>query len=289
MPVVDKSVLETIDLVLQVAGGLGALAVLVLLLRSPRRVNPLEGVRQCGGPHLVVSFAVLLIYFALAQMIAYMTVPLTDRALLTKPGSAPWHQFQSADAIAKIAVSMLMVVLLDRLRSFPEPGETPQTSWWGRLGIGLLTVLAVVPVCSLQLMMGRALWDWLNPQHAVPVHVVLQALEHTVWGAWGVAQLFAVAVFVAPVAEELFFRGLLLQALWRHLGHAWLAVALSAGLFGYVHANQPQDVLPMVTFGVVLGYLRLRYRSLPLCVLAHMIFNFRTMVFVLLNPELIRG
>jgi membrane protease YdiL (CAAX protease family) len=51
--------------------------------------------------------------------------------------------------------------------------------------------------------------------------------------------------------------------------------------------TQPQDVLPMVTLGVVLGYIRLRYRSLPACVLVHMLFNARTMIIATLAPELI--
>ena len=41
--------------------------------------------------------------------------------------------------------------------------------------------------------------------------------------------------------------------------------------------------------GVVLGYVRLRYRSLSACILTHVLFNARTMLFALLNPELVRG
>ena len=41
--------------------------------------------------------------------------------------------------------------------------------------------------------------------------------------------------------------------------------------------------------GVILGYVRLRYRSLPACILVHALFNARTMVFALLNSEMVRS
>jgi membrane protease YdiL (CAAX protease family) len=44
-----------------------------------------------------------------------------------------------------------------------------------------------------------------------------------------------------------------------------------------------------VTMGVILGYVRVRYRSLPACILIHALFNARTMVLVLLNPEMVRS
>ncbi|MBU0616183.1 MAG: CPBP family intramembrane metalloprotease, partial [Planctomycetes bacterium] len=136
---------------------------------------------------------------------------------------------------------------------------------------------------------GQIVWRWLEPGAEQPIHAVLEAVEKSAWGLGGIAQLTLAAIVVAPIAEELFFRGLLLQTIWRYLGHAWLAIVLSGAAFGFIHHEQPQDVLPLVTMGVILGYVRVRYRSLPACVLMHALFNARTMAFVLLNPEMVRS
>ncbi len=44
---------------------------------------------------------------------------------------------------------------------------------------------------------------------------------------------------------------------------------------------------PLVTMGVVLGYVRLRCGTLWPCVVMHALFNARTMAFALLAPELL--
>jgi membrane protease YdiL (CAAX protease family) len=67
---------------------------------------------------------------------------------------------------------------------------------------------------------------------------------------------------------------------------AWPAIVLSSLAFGAVHA-QPQDVAPLVTMGVVLGFLRLRCNSLWPCIVLHMLFNARTMITAVLAPELL--
>ncbi|MBN2445361.1 MAG: CPBP family intramembrane metalloprotease, partial [Phycisphaerae bacterium] len=84
---------------------------------------------------------------------------------------------------------------------------------------------------------------------------------------------------------ELFFRGILLQVAWRATESAWLAVLVSALAFGAIHLSVPPSVLPLCTFGIVLGYVRLRYRSLAACVLIHMLFNARPIVLLLVAPE----
>ena len=102
-------------------------------------------------------------------------------------------------------------------------------------------------------------------------------------------QLSLSAVVVAPIAEEVFFRGLLLPALWRQLGNVWVAVVLSGAAFGAIHVQLPQSVVPLITMGVILGYVRVHYRSLTACVLVHGLFNARTMTLVLLNPEMVQS
>jgi membrane protease YdiL (CAAX protease family) len=183
---------------------------------------------------------------------------------------------------------VLILLILRRHRWHRvDPGIRSEP--FGLLIAGGVAVLVLLPVTSLQLRMGQIIWHWLEPGALQPTHAVLEALQNTAWGPWGAVQLSISAIVVAPIAEELLFRGLLLQSVWGYVGNVWLAVVLSGVVFGLIHGDVPQSVLPLATMGVVLGYVRVRYRSLTACILAHALFNARTMAFVLLNPEMARG
>jgi membrane protease YdiL (CAAX protease family) len=93
------------------------------------------------------------------------------------------------------------------------------------------------------------------------------------------AALVAAAVFVcviAPIAEELFFRGFLFGALRRlesvvgGLG-TWVAAVITGILFGVVHAGSasPQYLIPLGFLGFVLCLLRWRTGSLYPCMALH--------------------
>ncbi|MBX3269771.1 MAG: CPBP family intramembrane metalloprotease [Sandaracinaceae bacterium] len=90
-------------------------------------------------------------------------------------------------------------------------------------------------------------------------------------------------VAVPALAEELFFRGLLLPGLAKRHGPR-VALGLSAVLFGLIHGS-PLAILVGTLAGLVLGWLRLRVRSVLPCVALHGAFN---AVPVLLPPQLIR-
>jgi membrane protease YdiL (CAAX protease family) len=79
------------------------------------------------------------------------------------------------------------------------------------------------------------------------------------------------ALFIAPVFEELFFRGILLRGL---LGNydAVVSIVLSALLFGIFHMNGPQFVNAFL-LGFILGYVYYSTRSLMLCVAIHAMNN----------------
>lgn len=106
----------------------------------------------------------------------------------------------------------------------------------------------------------------------------LTALGHGL----GLVVLTVCVVAVAPVVEELFFRGLLQRSLDRRLGPRW-AVALSSLAFGIVH-YQPLQLLGLVGFGVVLGLLAERTGRLGPGIVAHISFNAATIAVLLLGP-----
>jgi membrane protease YdiL (CAAX protease family) len=95
-----------------------------------------------------------------------------------------------------------------------------------------------------------------------------------------------ISILLAPVAEELFFRGLALNA-WRREYGFWLALIGSSLLFGLVHFGlAPLEALPpelprlavLAGGGLVLGVLAIRTGSLTAPVTAHATMNGLTLV-----------
>ncbi len=88
----------------------------------------------------------------------------------------------------------------------------------------------------------------------------------------GIALAVIYTVFIAPLCEELVFRGLIISSL-EGATKKWLAVIISAALFSVVHL--PSLIALGYTFllGLVLGFVYTKTRSLIPCILLHMTFN----------------
>jgi uncharacterized protein len=119
--------------------------------------------------------------------------------------------------------------------------------------------------------------------HHAPQQVV-QALDKA-HGA-KLAVLAVTALLIAPVVEELFFRGLLLRSLQRRVS-APAAVAISALVFGLAHVVfdfGSGAVLPaLVALGMLSGVFAVRTGNLSRSILLHMGFNLLAVLVVLTN------
>lgn len=83
--------------------------------------------------------------------------------------------------------------------------------------------------------------------------------------------MMAYSVIVAPICEELIFRGVTMQYAKKAMPF-WVANLFQALLFGIYHMNVIQGVYAFV-IGVMLGYICEKGGSLYLSILFHMIFN----------------
>lgn len=89
----------------------------------------------------------------------------------------------------------------------------------------------------------------------------------------------AAAVILAPLGEELIFRGVIFRYAHKAVTGMqspkkafWIANCIQALLFGVYHMNLVQGLYAFV-IGLVLGYLCQKYRSVIPGMLAHLIFN----------------
>ena len=83
--------------------------------------------------------------------------------------------------------------------------------------------------------------------------------------------LFIGAILLAPLFEELIFRGIILKGFLTKYTPA-IAIMISAVLFSAVHA-QPVQLLGALFFGVLSGWLYYKTQSLGLCILLHFLSN----------------
>jgi membrane protease YdiL (CAAX protease family) len=95
--------------------------------------------------------------------------------------------------------------------------------------------------------------------------------------------LIVTAAVLAPFAEELFFRGILLPALAGRFRSTWAATMVTAIAFGAMHYAVPQTVPALIALGLALGYVYLRTRSLTLSILIHMVFNAKSILWLALG------
>lgn len=87
----------------------------------------------------------------------------------------------------------------------------------------------------------------------------------------GVLLGFFAIVVVAPIVEELLFRGYLQTALTRRM-KPWMAIAISSAVFGAIHF-QPLAFPILALLGAVFGYLYHRTGSLKVNIALHMANN----------------
>jgi len=138
--------------------------------------------------------------------------------------------------------------------------------------------LASWPLCAALLAVASRLIEWLAPTYPLETHGAIQALHQPnlpfVCAVW----IYAVAGALTPVGEEIFFRGLLQTGLVSLLKWRWGAVLLTGLIFGCVHHAQLQAVLPLMAFGICLGYVYEKSGSLTAAVLMHALFNVKTLL-----------
>lgn len=105
-------------------------------------------------------------------------------------------------------------------------------------------------------------------------HETLRAMTGEEVGPWWIASV-VIAVVVAPVAEELVYRGLLQNAITRLGGSAWVAIGLTSLVFTLMHKGAvATHALPTIfVLSVAFGVIYRRTGSLMVCIGVHGLFN----------------
>lgn len=139
--------------------------------------------------------------------------------------------------------------------------------WLQLLWVALFTLGAIIPLTFLYEQLGIEMDD--------SAERLFASLMKEPWG-------YVAVGILAPLAEEIVFRGAILRTLLDMMSkkNHWVAIMISAAIFGVAHGNMAQFVNALL-MGLILGWMYYRTKSLVPGILLHWVNN--TVAFILAN------
>lgn len=212
-----------------------------------------------GRNTVFVGFALALALFVLVQVVAFLVIG------------------EDADQPAELWAGLLATLLFDAGVAFgvvvallggPRRALTTlalrrpsgRDLGWGFAGLALAWVVLGIYI---------GIVDLINVDKLEPVSTINDDVLFKHVGL--VALIGVLVVLVAPVAEEIIFRGFLLGGLARRVGPILAALASSL-LFAAVHYDVG-SLIPFTLIGLVFTFVYLRSGNLTSAILAHFLFN----------------
>lgn len=189
--------------------------------------------------------------------------------------AAATHAGMGRDEVAALSAALLSAAYATVIGVTWLLARAEGTPFWTAVGAKPVAVRTVVGGAVLVTVVGRgaaALWDTILA--ALDLELAGSDIDPTQLfspGPAGVAMTVLIVVVLAPIAEEIVFRGVLLPSLARHWG-VRVAVVGSSALFAFMHVT-PYAIVPIFVLAVALGVLFVRTGSLWVCIAAHVLFN----------------
>jgi membrane protease YdiL (CAAX protease family) len=125
-------------------------------------------------------------------------------------------------------------------------------------------------------------WSWLKPELQPTVQLLQQK-----WPPYLVAVQGLVAMVIAPVAEEILFRGVLYTAI-KQRGRWHLALWTSSLLFALIHFY-PVGFLSLIFLSMMLVFVYEQTKNLFAPILLHSLFNTVNFVLIVAKPRWAEG
>ena len=154
----------------------------------------------------------------------------------------------------------------ERITESDSPSPSSQRD--ARIAIGVIAYLAALPCFSL----AAGAWAGSCPKHPpTPPTGIRARSEGTSFWDW--AFLILVVVVMAPIFEEIFFRGALYEAIRRHAGRGRCTSPSRASSSPPRPPQLPLGFLPILVLGIVFAIVVELRRSLIRISVAHMLNN----------------
>ena len=140
--------------------------------------------------------------------------------------------------------------------------------------IKLSACLYMIPIAFSVCIIGNVLVDFIprTEENLVTMEVYKLAEEYNVY-----LSLFIVSVLI-PIIEEIIFRGFFYDAIML-ISNDIFAIILSSIAFAVAHVDLRQGLYALFA-GLILAYIRYKYKNLIYTILLHLLMNFSSLVFV---------
>ena len=171
-------------------------------------------------------------------------------------------------ALVSVFSSIITLVIFLKTKWTPlTRGYLLSKPWGTLLWVALFSLGTIIPLSFLYEQLGIEMDE--NTQQ------IITSMMKEPWG-------YVAVGILAPLAEEVVFRGAILRTLLGIMSkkNHWVAIMISAAIFGVVHANLAQFINALL-MGLLLGWMYYRTGSLVPGILLHWVNN--TMAYVLAN------
>ena len=171
-------------------------------------------------------------------------------------------------ALVSVFSSIITLVIFLKTKWTPlTRGYLLSKPWGTLLWVALFSLGTIIPLSFLYEQLGIEMDE--NTQQ------IITSMMKEPWG-------YVAVGILAPLAEEVVFRGAILRTLLGIMSkkNHWVAIMISAAIFGVVHANLAQFINALL-MGLILGWMYYRTGSLVPGILLHWVNN--TMAYVLAN------
>jgi membrane protease YdiL (CAAX protease family) len=233
---------------------------------------------------MVMVFFLLGSFFVRELLMAFkITFPGPDRI-------AELSQGLISDIGGKLIAGGLLVYLLKKhvqsdllfeFREVPGGGLFRRLPIWSRvIVIAGVLYLAIFPLVNdLILRLSVFLFEHVLRLPVPEGHQAFQLLDHPDVSPWVKGGTLLLAGVISPVVEELFFRGLLQNMIYKTVRHPGVAIGITGFLFMVVHVPMYHQLPALGVLGIILGWSYYRYRSLAVPIVTHILFNSTTLLF----------
>lgn len=242
--------------------GLGFLSLMIWLIKIAFADFKLGGIKITIPS--IQLLEVFIIYLAALNLLFYWSASLEmnfeDKIKITSLGTLAL----SLIVIYPVFKGSNLKQTLNSIGLWPIPGFSSMLS-------GPIFVAAMWPVFTLLLSFYQSVLSKLNVdvtkgQHpVVPVFLSSDSDQSLSW-------LFIFAAVVAPIVEEIMFRGALYGWLRDNYGK-FISIVLSSFIFAIIHPQGALGIVPLSLIGCGLAFIREWRGSLIPCMLAHSLVN----------------
>ncbi len=228
-----------------------------------------------SGVHILLT---LIVFLLTMQVLAFGRYLLNHAAspAASQPASDPLLFFMQGIAELVAIATMLWIVRDTFATGLAGAGLRSDRLGWA-FGWAVVGYLAFWPACAAIAQVSTLLYERLL-HHAPQEHQILQLLERPHLSVMWEVTAWTLTGLIAPVFEELLFRGLLVTWLRKATRSAGIAIVFSGLAFGIIHMPQWHLVPALSLLGILLAYLYVRTGSLTLVIFLHAIFNIRTLL-----------